>query len=68
MDEGICCSKQTDIKKFENEIKLFKFWYEKRKMKGKEKFDFYYGNNSNDIILKPSDLKKMPMSSMTLND
>jgi len=37
-------------------------------MKGKEKFDFYYGNTSNDIILKPSDLKKNPMSSMTLND
>ena len=68
MDEGDCCFKQTDIKKFENEIKLFKFWYEKRKMKGKEKFDFFYGNTSNDIILKPSDLKKNPMSSMTLND
>jgi hypothetical protein len=37
-------------------------------MKSKEKFDFYYGNTSNDIILKPSDLKKMPMSSMTLGD
>ena len=69
MDECDECFKQTDIKKFENEIKLFKFWYEKKKLKTKEKFDFFYGANANEILIKPQqEMSKATQSTMTVND